>query len=414
MNPFVFAMRRPFTTLMLLVALAGGGVLGMSQLGVDIFPPPITRNIHVCLDYIGAGAKLTKGYVVGRVESYFHKHEEQPHQEHHKIVVTTPKAKDVIVTQRYVCQIHSQRHTEISALESGYLESISVKEGQAVKKGDLLFKIKPVLYQARLDAEVAEADLAQLEFKYTKKLSEDKVVSPNEVALLQAKLAKAQAKASLARAELDFTNVVAPFDGIVDHQHEQLGSLIKEGDVLTTLSDNSLMWVYFNVPEADYLEYMAGLGQNKDDRKVELLLAGDHKFKELGKIGAIEAKFNNETGNIAFRADFPNPDRLLRHGQTGTVMINRVMKDAIVIPQRAHFEVLDKLYVYVVGKDDVVHQREIAIQNEMDDIYVVKSGLGVDDRIVLEGIQQVRDGEKVEYEFSTPELVMAHLKNKAE
>jgi membrane fusion protein (multidrug efflux system) len=414
MNPIVFAMRRPVTTFMLVVVLLGGGVLGLSKLGVDIFPPPITRQIHVYLDHMDTGARQMKGYVVGRLESYFHKHEEQAHEEHHKIVVTSPKAKDVILTQEYVCQIHSQRHIEVCALETGYLESISVKEGQAVKKGDLLFKIKPVLYQAKLDAEVAEADLAQLEFKYTKKLSEDKVVSSNEVALLQAKLAKAQAKASLAKAELDFTNVIAPFDGIVDHQHQQLGSLIKEGDVLTTLSDNSVMWVYFNVPEADYLEYMVALGQNKDDRKVELLLAGDHKFKEPGKIGAIEAKFNNETGNIAFRADFPNPDRLLRHGQTGTVLINRVMKDAIVIPQRAHFEVLDKRYVYVVDKDDVVHQREIAIQNEMDDIYVVKSGIGVDDRIVLEGIQQVRDGEKVEFEFSTPELVMAHLKNKAE
>ena len=127
--------------------------------------------------------------------------------------------------------------------------------------------------------------------------------------------------------------------------------------------------------------------------------------RRLGKIGAIEAKFNNETGNIAFRADFPNPDGLLRHGQTGTVLINRVLKDAIVIPQRATFEILDKRYVYVVGKDDVVHQREIVIQHELDDIFVIEKGLDVNDKIVLEGIRQVRDGEKVEYEFRHPEEV---------
>ena len=217
--------------------------------------------------------------------------------------------------------------------------------------------------------------------------------------LFEAKLAKAKAKADLAQAELNFTNVTAPFDGIVDRLHEQLGSLIKEGDILTTLSDNSVMWVYFNVPEAQYLEYMASLKQDKEDQQIELVLANGNKFPQSGKIGAIEAQFNNETGNIPFRADFPNPDRLLRHGQTGNILIHRTLHDAIVIPQRATFEILDKRYVYVVGKDDVVHQREIVIQHEMDDIFVIKKGLDVNDKIVLEGVRQVRDGEKVEYEF---------------
>ncbi len=144
------------------------------------------------------------------------------------------------------------------------------------------------------------------------------------------------------------------------------------------------------------------------------MLANGSKFQHDGKIGAIEAKFNNETGNIPFRADFPNPDRLLRHGQTGNVLIRRPLKNAIVIPQRATFEILDKRYVYVIDKDNVVHQREIAIQNEMDDIFVIKSGLDVNDKIVLEGVRQVRDGDKVEYEFRKPEEVLANQKNHAE
>jgi membrane fusion protein (multidrug efflux system) len=327
---------------------------------------------------------------------------EQPHRERQKIVVTSPQAKDVTLTQQYVCQIHSQRHINVRALANGYLKEISVKEGQAVKQGDVMFKIEPTLYQAKYDAELAEVRLAEIELKNQKKLFEQKVVSSEEVALHQAKLDKALAKAKLAEAELNFTIVKAPFDGIVDRLHEQVGSLINERDILTTLSDNRVMWVYFNVPVMRYLEYMAGRGQGKEAPRIELVLANGSKFPKTGKIGAIEAKFNNETGNIAFRADFENPDGLLRHGQTGNVLIHRTVNSALVIPQRATFEILDKRYVYVVDKDGVVHQREIVIQSELEDIFVINKGLDVNDRIVLEGIRQVRDGEKVEYEFRKP------------
>jgi membrane fusion protein, multidrug efflux system len=339
----------------------------------------------------------------------------EAHHEHLKIVVTSPMAKDIIITHEYVCKIHSHRHINVRALANGYLEAIQVKEGQAVKTGDVMFKIAPILYKAKLDAEVAEAQVAQLEFNNTKKLFEqNKLVSENELKVFQAKLAKAQAKVALAQAELNFATVRAPFDGIVDRLQEQQGSLIKEGDILTNLSDNSVMWVYFNVPGARYLEYMAGLDQDKQDPKIELVLANHSKFQQIGKIGAIEAKFNNENGNIAFRADFPNPDGLLRHGQTGSVLIHRALNNAIIIPQRATFETLDKRYVYVVDKDDVVHQREIVVQDEMDDIFVIKTGLDVNDKIVLEGVRQVRDGDKVEFEFRKPEEDLANQEFHAE
>lgn len=336
------------------------------------------------------------------------------HHEAHKIVATTPQSKPVTLVQQYVCQIHSQRHIQVRALEMGYLEAIQVKEGQSVKQEDLLFTVKPILYKSKLDAENAEARLAQLEFEYTKKLYEDKVVSKQEVALLEAKLAKAQAKAQLAAAELDFATVKAPFDGIIDRLQLQQGSLVQEGEVLTTLSDNSVMWVYFNVPEARYLEYMTELSQHKDDLQIELVLADHSKFKQVGKIGAIEADFNNQTGNIKFRADFPNPDRLLRHGQTGTILVSRVQNDALVIPQRAVFEVLDKRYVYVVDKDDVAHQREIEVQDELEDVYVLKGGVSIEDKIILEGGRQVRDGDKVEYEDRDAQKVAENYKNHAE
>ena len=313
-----------------------------------------------------------------------------------KIVAISPTAKAVTVTEEYVGQIHSRKHIDVRSLDTGYLMAIPIKEGQAVKAGDLLFQIGPVLRKAKLDAALADRDLAQLELGYTQTIADKKGVAQQEVLLYKAKLAKAQAIVDLAEAELNFTKVKAPFDGIVDRVKQQ-GSLVKEGEVLGTLSDNSLVWVYFNVPEKRYLEYMTDLGERKD-QQIELILANGKKFGQVGKIGGIKADFNSETGTISFRADFPNPDLLLRHGQSGTVLIGRVLNDAIVIPQRATFEVLNRRYVYVVDKADVAHRREIAIQNELEDLYVIKKGVGADDKIILEGIRQVHDGEKVEYE----------------
>jgi membrane fusion protein (multidrug efflux system) len=342
-------------------------------------------------------------------------HKKEGHENHqHKILVTSPIREEVTTTQQYVCQIHSRNHIEVKALEGGYLEEIPVKEGQAVKKGDLMFKILFTLYKAKLESKKAEAQMAQIEYDNSKNLLDQKVVSSQELALAKAKLDKAQAEVQLSEAELDFTNIKAPFDGIIDRLREQTGSLIEEGDVLTTLSDNSLMWVYFNVPEARYLEYKINLEKSQEELSIALMLANGSKFDQPGKIGAIEADFNNTTGNIAFRADFPNPTSLLRHGQTGTIIISRKVKDALVIPQRATYEILARKYVYVVDKDDVVHQRDIVIESVLDDIYIIKSGLDVSDKIILEGVQQVRDGEKVEYEFLSSDEVLGHLKYKAE
>jgi membrane fusion protein (multidrug efflux system) len=402
---------------MLVVALASGGVLGLSKIRADIVPPLNAPQIYAYLEDIGTRAKRMTGSIVHQVKSYFHRHNEESHHEQSQIVVTSPRVMDVVITQRYVCQIHSRRHIDICALDNGYLNEILVKEGQLVKKGDSMFKILPVLYKAKYEAEKAEALLAQRELTNTESLFNNQkmaIVSQNEVLLFQAKLARAQAKADMAEAELKFTDIKAPFDGIVDRQREQVGSLIKEGDVLTTLSDNSVMWVYFNVPERQYLEYMANRKQHEEGDKIELQLADGNRFPQPGKIGAIEGQFNNENGNLAFRADFENPKGLLRHGQTGNILISRTLKNAVVIPQRATFDLLDKRYVWVVGEDDVAHQRLITIQHELEDIYVINSGLKVGDKIVLEGVRQVEEGGKVEYERRKPEEALKNQKFHAE
>jgi membrane fusion protein (multidrug efflux system) len=194
----------------------------------------------------------------------------------------------------------------------------------------------------------------------------------------------------------------------MDHFQVRLGSLVNEGDLLTTLSDNSKMWVYFNVPEAEYLNYRSHI--NKDSLlKVKLLMANDQMFGYPGVVETIEADFNNETGNIAFRATFPNPNALLRHGETGNVQVTAPLRGAVIIPQKASFEILEKRYVFIVGKDHVVKQTEITVDSEMPNLYVIKSGVNENDKILLEGIRKVKDGDKIEYDYENPAKVIAGL-----
>jgi membrane fusion protein, multidrug efflux system len=326
-----------------------------------------------------------------------------------KFLVTSPLKKDTAIIRNYVCQIHSIQHIEMRALEKGYLENIYVDEGQSVKKGQLMFQIMPLIYNAELQKAQAEADFAEIEYKNTKQLSEKNVVSPNELALAKAKLDKAKAELSLAQTHLQFTKIKAPFDGIMDHFQVRLGSLVNEGDLLTTLSDNREMWVYFNVPEAEYLNYKTNV-TTENRVKVNLLMANNQLFPYSGEVKTIEADFNNETGNIAFRATFPNPKALLRHGETGNIQMRIPIKNAIIIPQKATFEILEKKYVYVIDKDHVVHSREIEIASEMPDVYILKGGVNENEKILLEGIRKVKDNDKIEFEYEDPNSVLPKLK----
>ena len=330
-------------------------------------------------------------------------------EEETKFFVTSPLKTDTTITREYVSQIRAIQHIEVRALEKGYLQNIYVDEGQFVKKGQTMFQIMPLIYNAELQKAQAEADFAEIEYQNTKQLSEKNVVSPNELALAKAKLNKAKAELSLAQTHLQFTEIKAPFDGIMDHFQVRLGSLVNEGDLLTTLSDNSEMWVYFNVPEAEYLNYKTNATE-ENLLKVNLLMANNQIFKYPGVVKTIEADFNNETGNIAFRATFPNPDKLLRHGETGNIEMTIPLKNAIIIPQKSTYEVLEKKYVFVVDKNNVVHSREITIASEMPDLYVVKDGLKESERIMLEGIRKVKDGDKIEYEYENPKDVLPKLR----
>lgn len=335
------------------------------------------------------------------------------HEEVHKEIVSTynvtkPWRQDVEVSQQYVAQVRASQHIEIRAFEKGYLQEIFVDEGQLIKKGEKMFQIMPLLMQAEFQKAKAKLDVAEIEYRNTKNLAQKKVVSTNELALAKARMDKAKADLDLADTHLKLTTITAPFDGLMDRFRVRLGSLVEEGELLSTLSDNSTLWVYFNVSERDYLNYMEQK-KNTGNVPVKLILANGKSYAQEGKIDTIEADFDHESGNVAFRATFANPDGLLRHGETGNVVLAENISDALVIPQKASFEVLDKRFVYVVNSQGKVEAREIQIEKEVPHLFIVKSGLTEADVILLEGLGKVTKGMSVKTKFKELKEVMKGL-----
>ena len=337
------------------------------------------------------------------------KHDEAKKEEESKFIVTSPILVDTLVYHEYVGQIHSIQHIELRTLEKGYLEKIFVDEGQKVKKGQILFQILPVFNEAEVQKSKAEVSFAEIEYQNTKSLADSNIVSKNELALAKALLDKAKAELSLAQAHLGFTEIRAPFDGIVGRFNDvRLGSLVDEGDLLTTLSDNSKMWVYYNVPETEYLDYATRVAPGSP-LQVKLKLANKAIFDQIGIVETIEADFDNKTGNIAFRATFTNPTSLLRNGETGNILMPISLENALLIPQKATFEILDRRYVFVVDKENKVSSREIVVGTEMEHIYQVVSGISADDQILVEGLRKVKSGDEIKHEFIAQKLLWNEL-----
>lgn len=337
---------------------------------------------------------------------------QEPEEAFH-YTATRPVSIDTTYTKEYVAQIRSVRNIELRAQEKGYLQNIYVDEGQTVAAGQLLFRIMPKLYEAELLKAQAERKAAEIEWQNAKLLASKNIVSPNEQAVALARLEHANAEVALAKVHLSFTEIRAPFAGTIDRLPNKLGSLIEEGELLTSLSDNSGMFAYFNVSEPEYITYQTDV-KGRGDSAVTLLLANGQPLAYKGKVEVIEGEFDNETGNIAFRARFPNPDKLLRNGETGKVLMQFPIHNALVIPQKATYEIQDKKYVFIIGKDQSVQSREITVAAELPDLYILRDGLSGGDRILLEGVQKVREGEKIRFTEEDPKAVLAHLKLKAE
>jgi membrane fusion protein (multidrug efflux system) len=321
--------------------------------------------------------------------------------------ITSPILTDTSYTKEYVAQIQSLQNIEIRAKVEGYLETINVDEGQHVSAGQVLFNIMPKEYQAELAKAKAEAKAAEIEWQNVKTLNEKNIVSNSEVAMAQSKFDEAKAEEALAELHVSFTEIRAPFDGIIDRIRFKAGSLIDEGTLLTSLSNNKEVYAYFNVSEVEYLDYKA---QDKDVKdNATLLLANNQPHKYKGTIETIEGEFDNATGNIAFRAKFPNPDLLLKHGETGKVQLKVDLKNALIIPQKATYEIQDKIYVYVLDQNNEVKSRNISIKQKLPNLYVIETGLSVNDKILLEGIQSVKENDKIQSQFIPAKQVIASL-----
>lgn len=335
-------------------------------------------------------------------------HIENEHEEQ-SFIISSPDEKDTTIFHNYVCQIRSIQHIELRALEKGYIQKVFVDEGEYVKQGQPLFQIMPIVYESEMERAQAEVSYAEIEYLNTKSLADSNIVSKAELALSKARFDKAKAELSLAKAHLGFTRITAPFDGIVGRFNDvRLGSLVDEGDLLTTLSDNTKMWVYFNVPEAEYLAY-ASQQKSEQNNAVQLQLSNNSVYPKTGKIETIEADFNNETGNIAFRAAFDNEDKLLRHGQTGNILMPKQYKQALLIPQKATFEILDKKYVYVINDQNELTTRQIEIAQEIPHLFVLKSGLAKNDKILIDGLRKVKNGQHIKGTFKSLKTILEEL-----
>ena len=358
--------------------------------------------------------RVVSGAVLSAVLLLFSCNEKKEEKQEDSVYpVTSPVKMDTIINKDYVAQVQSVKNIEIRAQEKGFLEKIYVDEGQYVKAGQTLFRIMPQLYQAELLTAKAEVEQASIELRNASTLSDNNIVSKNERLMAKAKLDAANAEMKLAQIHLSFTDIKAPFSGIIDRIPLKLGSLVDEGDLLTTLSDNTNIYTYFNVSEPEYLNYQTNVA-GRGNQNVNLVMANGDLFNQTGEIQTIEGQFDNETGNIAFRAKFPNPEKLLRNGETGKIRMTLPLKNALIIPQKATYEIQDQKYVFVIDKNGVAKSKNIKISYELPDIYVVASGLSSDDKILLDGVQKVKDDQKVKVKYQDPKKVLQSLKLKAE
>lgn len=323
---------------------------------------------------------------------------------------------DTTLYTGYVADIQAVQNVEIRAKVDGFLEQIMVDEGQFVRRGQPLFLINVSEYtnavaktEAQLSNAHAEAHVAELEVARVKTLTDKNVVAASELKLAEARLMAAQAKVKealsahdLANLQLSYTAIKAPYDGIVNRIPLKRGSLIDAGTLLTTISDNRSVYAYFNVSEIEYLQLTRGAkGSLTETETVNLVLADGSPYQYKGKIETIEGEFDESTGSIAFRAVFPNPNRLLKHGASGRVRLSNSANNIVMVPQKAVFEIQDKHFVYVMDQNKTIRQKPFMPARRVAQYYIVASGLDAGDTIVYEGIQDLRDGMTINPLFTS-------------
>lgn len=315
------------------------------------------------------------------------------------------------VSMDYIADIESVRNVEIRSRLGGYLESIAVDEGQEVHENQLLFKLNDEYFQNELSKAKAnykialsEVKLIEIEEKNTKLLVEKGVLNTIELDAVQAKLEAAQAKLEnakslelLAELNIRYTEIRAPFNGVINRIPFKEGSYISDGTLLTSLSDLSYLNVYFNVSENEYLAFKKNSRDSTvNGQEVDLILVDGSLYPEKGIIETIEGEFESGTGAIAFRAKFKNSNRILKHNATGKVRLKQNLTGVFVIPQKSVFEIQEKYFVFKVNKDNIVEATSFVPMFRRKDYFIVNGdGFEDDDVIVLEGTQKVKDGNEI-------------------
>ena len=336
------------------------------------------------------------------------------------IPVLELQPQEVEVPQTYIADIQAIQFVDVRSKVEGFVDHIYVDEGQFVKKGQKLFQLSSAEYnemvnsaRANLMRAKAEQTAAKLEMERLQILVNKKIISPSELELAKSKkdvadshIAQAESMLKAAQTGLSYTTVKAPFDGIVDRIHHKIGSLVNENDLLTSITDVSSVFAYYKVNESEYLNFMRSKIENGADgfsEQLTLILSDGEKYPLKGTLETTEGDIESGTGSIGFRVRFPNPDNIIKHGASGKIQMMSKLDEVFLIPQKSTFEIQDFTYVYVVDKENTVKVRSFKPLQRYD-IYYIADGFEPGDKIVFEGIQQVKDGTKV-----VPEAVAASV-----
>ena len=330
----------------------------------------------------------------------------------------------------YPASIKGIQDVQISPKVGGFLTKIYVKEGQAVSAGQVLFEIDNATFQAQVrQAQAAvntaqtQVNTAQLTYENSKKLFENRVIGDYEMQTAQntyeqAKAGLAQAEASLANAKenLSYCFVKSPAAGVVGTLPFKVGALVSAQNVLTTVSDNSSMEVYFSMNEKDALAMSKSEGGQSAALAalpaVKLQLADGSIYAHEGKVAKMSGVIDQSTGTVQMIAVFSNPNKILKSGGSGTIIIPREQTTAIVIPQSCVSEVQNKKFVYTLSKDNKAIYTEITVDPQNDgNNYIVTSGLKVGDKYITNGITKLSD--QMEIVPITPERYQQKIQEQA-
>ncbi len=319
------------------------------------------------------------------------------------------------IDTRYSASIRGEQFVDIRPQVSGVITQILVKEGAKITKGQTLFVIDQVPYKAALDVAMANvksaeasAATAKLNADNARELYRESVISNNELQITLNTLASAEANLALmkaqeqsARNDLSYTVVKSPVDGVASMIPYRVGALVSSSitEPLLSVSNNKNMYAYFSMSEAQLLALsrVSGSADSLMSRmdKVELLLNDGEKYDQLGEIDAISGTIDRTTGTVSMRAIFANPVQMLRDGGSGSVVVTTQMKDVIVVPKIATFEIQNKVFAYkVVDGKATSSQLDVYPYNNGKE-YVVESGLTIGDVIIAEGAGLLREGTPV-------------------